>query len=601
MPLLLSLLLVLAIPAVAETPRAWGEHPQWLALLHYEHPGSGSYVRDPDFFLHENGDRDPVAELEASRQRLSRDAELRCRFVARYQWLRDRGLIEEQYDPRRECEEYRQWRDELNTGRAVLVFAASYLNSPSSMFGHTFLRFDPADSRMEATLMSFALNFGAVVPPGDNSLLFAWRGIGGGYPGYFTLQPYYEKVQEYSRLENRDLWEYPLDLDAEELDRLLAHVWELRETEFGYYFFKQNCSFRLLELLEVARPGIDLTGQFRSHAIPADTVQVVDRAGMVADAHYRPSRQVELQHLLDQLDREGRRLAHRLARDPAVAESEDFLRRGEREQHLIVLAAYRYLRYRQNREVRDQAVAGNSLALLRLLHQRPSAGSSEPDAPRRPDRGHDTTLVSAAAGHEEGQDYVEVGLRLAYHDLLDPVAGYPEGASLNMGQLRLRAGRDLAPRLQQLDIVEITSVAPRDRFFRPLSWRVNTGLERQFVGQRDALATQVNGGVGGTWRLGPVTPYTLATARLEYNRGFDNNLQAAPGAAVGLLWQGQRAALLASADWYRFIDEGESRLQLGVAAQWHLGRNRGLRLDYSHRRHGDARRDAVQLELRQYF
>ncbi|RJT69815.1 DUF4105 domain-containing protein, partial [Escherichia coli] len=52
-------------------------------------------------------------------------------------------------------------------------------------------------------------------------------------------------------------------------------VWELKQVRFDYYFFDENCSFRLLELMEIARPGIELTEQFPLTAIPTDTVRLV--------------------------------------------------------------------------------------------------------------------------------------------------------------------------------------------------------------------------------------------------------------------------------------------------------------------------------------
>lgn len=101
----------------------------------------------------------------------------------------------------------------------------------------------------------------------------------GGYPGLFALVPYREKLAEYSRLENRDLWEYKLNLTPEETGRMVEHVWELKQVRFDYYFFDENCSFRLLELMEIARPGIELTEQFPLTAIPTDTVRAVKNAG----------------------------------------------------------------------------------------------------------------------------------------------------------------------------------------------------------------------------------------------------------------------------------------------------------------------------------
>jgi hypothetical protein len=84
-------------------------------------------------------------------------------------------------------------------------------------------------------------------------------------------------ISEYSRLENRNLWTYQLDLSPKKTTRMVEHVWELRYVRFDDYFFDENCSFQLLERLEVARPSLRLTDQLPLTAIPADTVRAVAR------------------------------------------------------------------------------------------------------------------------------------------------------------------------------------------------------------------------------------------------------------------------------------------------------------------------------------
>ena len=69
--------------------------------------------------------------------------------------------------------------------------------------------------------------------------------------------------------EHRDLWEYRLTLTPAELDRLVRHLWELLPTYYDYYFFDENCSYHLLALLEVARPGLRLTDRFHAWTIPS--------------------------------------------------------------------------------------------------------------------------------------------------------------------------------------------------------------------------------------------------------------------------------------------------------------------------------------------
>ncbi|HAU15905.1 MAG TPA: hypothetical protein DCS92_19455, partial [Gammaproteobacteria bacterium] len=107
--------------------------------------------------------------------------------------------------------------------------------------------------------------------------------------------------KEYSRIENRDLWEYNLNLTPAETRTMISHLWELRDVIFDYYFFDENCSYRLLELLEVARPGTSLRDEFGARAIPIDTVRAVIDGGFVASVTYRPSVATQLEHDVNQL------------------------------------------------------------------------------------------------------------------------------------------------------------------------------------------------------------------------------------------------------------------------------------------------------------
>ena len=90
--------------------------------------------------------------------------------------------------PKADCAEFTQWFSDVAPHSTVMIFPAAYLNSPSSMFGHTLLRIDQADVQSNKTaLLSYAINFGAYIEGSDNSILYAWKGLAGGYPGLFAL------------------------------------------------------------------------------------------------------------------------------------------------------------------------------------------------------------------------------------------------------------------------------------------------------------------------------------------------------------------------------------------------------------------------------
>ena len=89
------------------------------------------------------------------------------------------------------------------------------MNNPSSLFGHTLLRIDTA--RKGTQLLAHGANYGAYTD-GENSVLFAVYGLTGGYYGGWTVKPYYDIINTYNNIENRDIWELNLDLTPQEID-----------------------------------------------------------------------------------------------------------------------------------------------------------------------------------------------------------------------------------------------------------------------------------------------------------------------------------------------------------------------------------------------
>ena len=337
----------------AQDVRLW-EHQAWLKLLHMQAPaglsgpGFRSHATDPDFFLAEAGATNPRAELQTTLQALQApvgapDEHGQCRFPARLAWLSEQLELTDLPAP--DCPAYEEFRQRVQATQAVLVFPSYYLNSPSSMFGHTLLRLDPPDSTAGAEYLSIAVNFGAEVDPNDSGLFYALKGLTGGYAGQFKVDHYYKKIQEYNRDENRDIWEYPLTLTTAETQRLIRHLWELQGIDFAYYFFDENCSYRVLELLEVARPGVDLLSGFELTAIPIDTVRAAQDAGLVDAARFRPAKGTVLRHRLDRLPPALRDEVLAISRDPGRLDTGELANLDPALRAQLVEAADKYLRF----------------------------------------------------------------------------------------------------------------------------------------------------------------------------------------------------------------------------------------------------------------
>lgn len=593
-----------ASSALAVDTNQLAEDPEWLALLHINrgatiHSRNESYVDDENFFIAEDGQSDRVAELNASIAAMQpAQSEARCKFPARYRFLA-RMLQWSEAQPLAHCTEYIEWRDQIPSGRAVLVFPASYLNSPSSMFGHTLLRLD-SSAEPESVWSSWAVNFGAVTSEKDNSLLYAYRGLAGGYPGRFVIVPYVTKVQEYSHMENRDIWEYSLSLTDAELARLIDHLWELREINFDYYFFDENCSFRLLELLDVARPGDNIIQGFRFAEAPVNSVRTLYQQDLVSDRVYRPSKAVELQADLDALSGKELRLAKRLFKNPAIAQEEEFQRYAPSRRHLMARVAFRTLRLQERKHARSDDVAARSFALLRIISDNPLDEDIDIATPAPPEDGHGTQMIGLGGGQVGAQDFGELYYRFTYHDLIDNHRGFLQGAQIEALDFRLRSTESDELKLESLDIVHIRSLAPRNRFLKPISWYVQGGLERAVAGGEKRLVRFVQGGAGGSWRWGPMQPYALTTLRLENNSAYDPLMEGGAGANLGVLWYFPHLEMNASVESVYFgNDEYRNRWQVDMNIP--LSRQNGLRLEWQRDVWRDDAEQGFNIAWRHYF
>jgi len=516
----------------------------WQILLHYQPTlggGTESLIDDPRFFLSADGKHDPAAELVATLAAFFRapeegEEDPRCRFVARRAWLTERLAIDKTRLPPVACSEFEQALAKVDPQSATLIFPGNHNNSPASMFGHTLLNIDgPFQSR----LLSYAVNYSARTDE-SNGFAYAVKGIFGLYKGYYSILPYYLKVREYNDLERRDVWEYALNLTPPEVVRMFRHIWELRDIASDYYFFDENCSYNLLFLLEAARPSLDLTGRCRPWVIPIDTVRIVRASGLVQATRYRPSKATRIAHLAAQMSPTEKRLAQRLLAgeiEPSELPPTDASTAGRI--RILDLTAetveFRYFRHEMDQE-------GYRRRYLSLLQARSRLGLADPadtdiPVPGRPDLGHGSNRLGLAAGWQDEGYFLEARIRPAYHHLMDDDAGYLAGSQIDFANLVLRAYPERHRlELHALDLINIVSLSPRHPFFKPVSWKVDTGfVRRSFEDGHDHLVYRLNPGGGFAWGRGPRFAYLLLETDAQLGGRFRDGFALGFGGSAGLM------------------------------------------------------------------
>lgn len=582
-----------------ETLSSLSEHPTWQGLLHYVgvgfHTNVVSQVDDDAFFIASNGDTDALAELSATLavfqspkhpEFLTRA----CQFPARFHWLQQRlGTLPQM--PR--CTEFEAFERSINVEKVFVVFPAAYLNSPSSMFGHTFLRLRAA--HRNNPLLDYAVNFAADANASENTIIYSIKGLAGGYPGRFSVVPYYDKIKEYSFLDSRDIWEYELALSSEEQAQLVRHVWELQNIQFDYYFLTENCSYRLVTLLGAISEKIDVEREYLFRAVPTDTLRFLSQALGFKAIQYRPSQVTQLRFARSQFS--DATLTDIREVIEGVKEPKDLLDSSDPVATLDL--AYDYARYVAAKEKRNiPKLSDRTLELLSLRAKQ--AQTREPPKPPAPltrdDEGHQTLAFTTAAGHNQFGDFLDLQIRGAYHDLLDSPEGYPKNAQLELFNLHLRHGIDDSRTvLQRLAFVNIVSNTPVDSLVRPKSWLVGFGFA--FDPFKETHKGYIDGGVGRTWSLDQIDVSLLATSSFHV---FTNTASLGAGPLLQAHYQSSRWSFLAKTQWHGMINREFDILtstSLGVAKHFD-----GWQLRVSLEHEASNRSDTLggQLGLRFY-
>ena len=602
------------------------ERPEWRKLVHYVPnliaPGVHGMVDGPEFYNASDGKNNPQSELGATLASFFSDIEEsdtqqnpQCLFVARYAWLDEQLIFDPQRLPRQSCKRYQNWYAGLNPSGLTLIFASAYLNNPSSMYGHPLVRVDAKDQDEQTRLLAYAITFAANTNE-TNGIAFAVNGLFGGYPGVFSVMPYYLKVREYRDFENRDIWEYQLKLSPAEVDRVLRHTWELGSTWYQYFFFDENCAYHLLGLLEVARPELELTSQFRWWAIPADSVREISmQKDMVKKVVYRPASATVIHHRLKGLNDQERRLALDLSMKRVSVGDAALSGLPANRAAAVIETSQDFVGYRRAIGKNDVADPGGLAHELLTERGRLDAVAQTPEIPMPevyPDQGHGSSRITMGAGRRSGQNFQELAARATYHDIMDTDGGYARGAQIEFFSLALRhydpdATWDSgATRGEKFTPISIISLTPRDDFFQSMSWKIASGWQRVHAANgNEPLAFAVDGGAGGSWSNENSTAlwYALFDGSLRLNSDLASGYALGAGTSIGGLFDiNPRWRMHGYARGMRYFPgQRDTPLTLGLEQRVSMARDLALRLDFARSRELERSFNSGLVSMLFYF
>jgi len=551
-------LLIFILAALSLSPAAEGAEgdlsssPYWRKLLHAT-PGLlgwRSEVESPEFFLHPKGKEDLELELQASIKALQAPAQpdhAQCRFPARLLWLR--AQLPHILWPRVACTERDQWLLRHRPKGLSLIYASSFFGNPASAFGHLFLKLErPADG-----IATPVVQFGAAADDAGG-FAYVFKGVFGGFDGYYSIEPYHILMRSNLELEDRNLISYKLRFSAEERERILLHLWEMRGVNFDYYFFKQNCGLRLAELIELAWwDGREIKKSRLFWSIPTEVFKEIAQQDWSRQGDYLASRGDRFRFRVGLLSGLEQYWYELILEDPLQLEAEGFLALPEGRRAVILDAAHDALRLKLNSNLARIALLADLLGLeeknaaarvsrMKILGARSKLDAPPPPLPplsNPPQEGHGSARLGLAGGRYGELNYEQFKLWGAYHDLLGNPVGYLPDSDLRVMELvGEKIGEDW--HLGQLTLVEATALSPRTSWTSPLSWHFGMVLKAPWeVRCQDCYALETSFHLGGAWEtewMGRELLYILPGLVVQTGKGMSEQGRLGGEMRAGLIF-----------------------------------------------------------------
>ena len=528
------------------------EDPYWRVLLHYRHrwyANSKSDIKASVFFNAKDGQSNPQAELDETLKSFfetgAREKNLQhaqCLFIDRYRWLKDQLHFDPSHLPEQKCKEFEEWRAALDPTGVTLVFSSYYMSNPSSTFGHTLIRLNHRKHDSGERLLDYGVNY-AANPTTQNAFLYGVMGLVGGFDGVFSNVPYFLKVSEYNDVESRELWEYDLNFNQAQIDRMLLHLWTVGHFGTPYYFFDQNCSYMLLTILDAGRPELGLGDEYdKSWVIPADTVRgVASRPGLVSQVSVRPSLAYRMKREFSELNPEEQGLFFAYARDHSL---QTLPPASARKIYDLTLDYYRYLTPRNQGKLllADQKVQDHTLeARAEMTDPSPEVIFTPKEIEHdRPDGGHSTARFTLGGGRQNSHgNFIEMGIRPAFQDLNAATRGYPRGVQIDLLDFDFHyRTQERQFRLERFNLAQVISLEPYEPMFQKFSWSVRAGADpiRDFECS-DCVEYKLSAAYGYSLDiLKPLRIYALAKADLGFGPNTTPRYRLGPAGEVGALW-----------------------------------------------------------------
>ena len=464
---------------------------QWNNLLHYSN--NKNQIISNEFFLTDSINPTPKEELNATIEALKgTDGNIiACNFPARYIYLQQHNYQIPKYNLS-QCKDLNIFLDSFNKDKVSLVFSSEYTNNPSSAFGHTMLLFT---SNNKSIHIGDAVHFAAKTNRNDGFFKYSYNGFNGKYKGYFIREPFFKKIYEYNTLEQRYMYIYHLDFSKEQIKFLLYHLFELRKATFKYYFMHGNCATQTTDLLNV------ISGYNRKnnlYYLPIDTITQY-KSHIVSKQKFIPLIN-KLNLLISQMTSKEKEIFYDVIKTNKNIDANypDIVKEA-----LLYYSTFKFRRFHLWYKNYD------NIMQQKFIQQKVNDNSKDPLQKTQP------STIAMGIYHTNNENYLDFGYRPLFIDLFDIQFNTTQQSTVDTLTFDMIVNHDNVY-LQRFDLVNIKSYATQNKFYKPLSWSLYSGINRDNT--ENNLKFNNEFGIGKTNNY-----FQIIKLNMMLNIGLDNS------------------------------------------------------------------------------
>jgi hypothetical protein len=447
---LIKYLIILLIGCTASKAslKSMALDPYWIKITSYETDGNSSFQI-----------------LENTLKQLKNNKQTICKYPLRYKWLNQKLNLNYKKPICKELNKFLKYR----SNKASIVFTSQRFNSPASVFGHTFLK-------LYATPFAYIVNYTADVKDKENQILYAYRGLTGKYKSKYRIQPYTLREYIYMDEEFRDLLEFELKLNKDELENIIFYLYEVRNKQWNYYFLQKNCSSELLKLIQIANPKFDFTKELGFVVLPMQIINILKKNNLIGNISKKKAKLKLFYNKLEKLNKTQKAILYDIVSQKISISEFDNLNISQTLKNNILILSIMYIEIKSAQNKISTKYIYTLLELIKLKNKY-KINSNDTQKYKINSNPLSSRFHKLSIGYNNIKDYKLFGYRHLYRNRDDLVDKPLSQGTVEVLDLLVYIHKDNL-KLDHLTLINLESLPVSNIFFKEPIKKIKLGYKR---------------------------------------------------------------------------------------------------------------------------